>query len=329
MSLQDYKIKKQILNSPTKFKSNLENYILGLIEKNNLPFTSQELGDLLLSACRVNEFGILGKGSNFFFIKTKNVLKWLKTKLIPNTVILNIDDEEIVKLLVFCIEITYQMFLGGSKATVTQKGFRERRRTFEAILVDQFVGKLGEVMFKKYIEKIFPAVKIQIDWEISTDIEKFKNDIPNASKKISIKTSNSLSGIWAEAEEDYDYGIMVKCSIPYAPLLQFFIEVCGFWKLLEFAERKLTDNSLLLYLENIKQRVISYKCGDMKTELKGFICGYFKTSSKTLVEEGKILPYLGKVREKRHLVRIDKLKYKETDWENFLYKVGLLNKSVI
>lgn len=77
------------------------------------------------------------------------------------------------------------MFVGGTRATVTQKGFRERR-SFEAILADQFVGKLGEI--------------IELDWDISTRIEKFKNDITNAKKKVSIKTSPSLAGIWAEAD---------------------------------------------------------------------------------------------------------------------------------
>ena len=112
----------------------------------------------------------------------KNVINWIEEKLIPNTVTVRLDDEDVVRLLVFCIEITYQMFGGGTKATVTQKGFRQRRRTFESILVDQFVGKLGEIFVKKYLEKNFP-VTIELDWEISTQIEKYRNDIVNAKRK--------------------------------------------------------------------------------------------------------------------------------------------------
>jgi hypothetical protein len=100
------------------------------------------------------------------FLNEDRVLSWLKEKILPNTVILKLNDEDIIRLLIFCIEITYQMFSGGTKATVTAKGFRERKRTFEAILVDQFVGKLGEVVIKKFLEKRFP-VKIELDWEIS------------------------------------------------------------------------------------------------------------------------------------------------------------------
>jgi len=86
------------------------------------------------------------------------------------------------------------MFSGGTKATVTAKGFRERKRTFEAILVDQFVGKLGEVVIKKFLEKRFP-VKIELDWEISRQIDRYRNDIINAKKKVSIKSTPNLAGI--------------------------------------------------------------------------------------------------------------------------------------
>ncbi|HIP58052.1 MAG TPA: hypothetical protein EYH00_01940 [Archaeoglobus profundus] len=84
------------------------------------------------------------------------------------------DDEDILRLVIFCLEITYRMFSGESRATVTQKGFRERRRTFKAILVDQFVGKLGEIFVKKFLESNFKNVKIELDWKISTEIEKYR-----------------------------------------------------------------------------------------------------------------------------------------------------------
>jgi len=84
-------------------------------------FDKEEIGDLLLSVCRSNDFNVILKEEN----------KWISEKLIPNTIIVNLDNEDIVKLLVFSLEITYQMFEGGTRATVNQKGFRERRRTFK------------------------------------------------------------------------------------------------------------------------------------------------------------------------------------------------------
>jgi len=146
------------------------------------------------------------------FLDDGQLLRWVQEKLIPNTIVVSLDDEDIVRLLLFCLEITYRMFEGRTRATVTQKGFRERR-SFEGILVDQFVGKLGEIFVKKYLEKNFSG-NIQLDWQISTQIEKYRNDIVNASKNISIKSSSTLAGVWAEADIGYDYGIMVKCLVP-------------------------------------------------------------------------------------------------------------------
>jgi hypothetical protein len=325
-----HSLSKRELNSPSLFKEKKEKYIECLkeiIEKESgIIFEVEELGELLLSVCRSNDFRVIKSEGNKIFLDEDRVLKWLIDKLIPNTEIVSIDDEDLVRLLIFCIEITYQMFSGGTRATVTQKGFRERRRTFESILADQFVGKLGEIMVKKFLEKNFPT-KIELDWDISTQIEKHKNDIINAKKRISIKTSPSLAGIWAEADLGYDYGVTVKCSIPQPPILQFFIEVCGFSKLLDFADAKIpsSDTRFRDYLQEMRNRIKDYKCGEIQTKLKGFICGYFKTSEHTPIQEGRNLPYLGKVRETRYLVRIDKLKYTKKDWEIFLKEVNLIS----
>lgn len=320
---------KSEFNSPSAFKKRERDYVKFLKEiierESGIIFDVEELSELLLSVCRSNDFEIITTQRNRTFLKEDKVLKWVKEKLIPNTVIASIDDEDLIRLLIFCIEITYQMFSGGTRATVTQKGFRERRRTFESILADQFVGKLGEVMIKKFLEKNFPT-KIELDWDISLQIEKYRNDIINAKKKVSIKTSPSLAGIWAEADIGYDYGITVKCSIPQPPILQFFIEVCGFSKLLDFADSKIphSDGRFRNYLKEMRNRIKEYKCGEMQTKLKGFICGYFKTSEYTPIREGENLPYLGRVRESRYLVPINKLKYTKEAWNIFLKETGLL-----
>ncbi len=320
------------LDSPSKFRTKFKDYIHFLqkfiIDKYSIMFDEEEIGDLLLlSTCRVNDFNVIYKQQNKMFLNKDNVMKWIEEKLIPNTVVLRLDDEDIVRLLIFCIEITYQMFGGGTRATITQKGFRERRRTFESILVDQFVGKLGEIFVKKYLEKNFP-VTIELDWEISTKIEKYRNDIINANKKVSIKSSPNLAGVWAEADIGYDYGIMVKCSVPQQPILQFFIEVCGFSRLLDFAENKIPSGDTLFkdYLEELRRRVKEYKCGQIQTVLKGYICGYFKTSEYSTVKEGTKLPYLGIVREERYLVSLDNLKWTQDMWKIFLTEIGLLVK---
>jgi len=324
------RILKGELNSAIKFKEKLLDYIQSqrktIQKKYGISYDEDELTELLLSACRSNDFNVICQQENKMFLDEDKVLDWVENKLLPNTVIVRLDDEDIIRLLIFCIEITYQMFAGGTRATVTAKGFREKRRTFESILADQFVGKLGEIMAKKFLEDKFPNAKVELDWEISRQIEKYRNDIINAKKKVSIKSSPTLTGIWWDANIGYDYGIAVKCSVPQQPILQFFIEVCGFTKLLDFAENKIPNDDDLFkdYLENMRERIKKFKCGEIQTDLKGIICGYFKTSEYKPIKKGTLLTYLGEVREERYLVRIDQLKWKRDSWEEFLQEVGLL-----
>lgn len=324
------RILREELNSPTKFKVKLSKDIQHLRrriqEKHSMEFDGEELGELLLSACRSNDFNVIFQHKNKMFLDEGGVLDWIEKKLLPNTVIVRLDDEDIMRLLIFCIEITYQMFAGGTRATVTAKGFRERRRTFESVLADQFVGKLGEIMAKKFLEVNFPPARIELDWEISRQIERYRNDIINAKRNVSIKSSPTLSGVWAEADTGYDYGITVKCFVPQPTILQFFIEVCGFSRLLDFAEEKIPSSNDLFkdYLGDMRKRIKDYKCGEIQTELKGFICGYFKTSGLLPTKEGISLDYLGAVREERYLVPIQKLKWTKEEWKEFLEEVELL-----
>jgi hypothetical protein len=318
-------IKKEHLLSPSKFKEleGLEDFVFKLKREYNLPFDEESLSMLLLSALRCDDisgsYGILKKERRKRYVDELKVKKWLEENLIPNTVALQMDDPEILKLLFFSIEITYSMFSGGSKATLMQKGFRERKRSFEAIVVDQFIGKLGEVAVKRFLEDRF-NIKIEIDWDISPQRERYINDIKNAKKLISIKTSPSLQGIWAEADKGYDYGIMVKCSVPLHPLLQFFVEVCGFRKLLDFAEEKL--DSKTSYIDNIRDRLFSNsQCGQIKTKFACYVCGYFEVSDKNLRKVGERLEYLRTVEEERHFVTIDELKHTQDDWREFIKSV--------
>ncbi len=71
-------------------------------------------------------------------------------------------------------------------------------------------------------------------------------------------------------------------------------------------------------------RIKDYKCGEIQSKLKGFVCGYFKTSKKKIKKLGEDLDFMGEVREERYLVTINKLKYKKDDWVEFLSKTKLM-----
>lgn len=171
------KLYKADLNSPTKFRNRLKSYVENLkseiLKKYNINFEHEELSELFLAMYRVNDFNVLNKEGNFFILNDYLVWNWINEKLIPSLVIIRLDDPDILKLLIFSLEITYKMFIGGTRATVTQKGFRERRRTFESVLVDQFIGKLGEIFVKNFLEKRFNVI-IKLDWDISPLIKNTK-----------------------------------------------------------------------------------------------------------------------------------------------------------
>jgi len=327
-----HRILKDDLRSPKRFAEKFKSYVSYLreeIHKNfSIAYEEEELGDLLLYACRSNDFEVVQQVENRLIIDEERVWLWISEKLVPNTLVVRLDDEDVMRLLIFSFQMTYEMFAGGTRATVSAKGFRERRRTFESIVVDHFIGKFGEIVIKKFLEDRFKGVKIELDWGISRRIEEYRNDILNANKRISIKTTPALAGVWAEADKNYDYGILVKCSVPQPIILQFFIEVCGFSRLVEFVESKIPPRDTLFqeYLTEIKNRIEGYKCGEIRSNLKGIICGYFKTSPAILVREGTELEYLGKVREERYIINIKELRWREKDWEEFLLDVGLLDK---
>jgi hypothetical protein len=218
------------------------------------------------------------------------------------------------------------MFSGGTKATISSQGLRGSKRAFETILIDQFMGKLGEVFLLKYISRNFKNSKIELDWDISRDISVFRNDITNAKSIVSVKTSPALSGIWAVASKGCEYGIFIKCSFPKAIILQFFIEVCGFTRLLDFANQVIPSNDTLFsnYILGIRERIKKFKCGEIQSNLKGIVCGYFLPSDSNLIKIGEDLTYLGRVNEERHFVRIDKLNSSLKDWKSFLIDNNLL-----
>ncbi len=137
------KYNRRDLNSPFEFVNKHKDYINALIllvkEKWDISFETNEFGELLLSACRSNDFGVIREEKGKLILVDEKLNQWVEEKLIPNMILVGLDDED-MRLLIFSLEITHQMFSGGTKATITQKGFRERRRNFESILVDQFIG---------------------------------------------------------------------------------------------------------------------------------------------------------------------------------------------
>ena len=108
-------IRKKDLESPSEFKEKFKTYINELTEeildRYNIKFSFEELGDLLLSACRANDFDIVSQKGNVLILDESRVEDWIDQKLIPNTIVVQLDDEDVLRLMVFCFEITYRVCL--------------------------------------------------------------------------------------------------------------------------------------------------------------------------------------------------------------------------
>lgn len=293
-----------------------------------VPYLSEELISLLYSAyisedIQSQAIEILKKNNKKYEIKIDSdaVKEWINQRLMQNTIILNFDDEDVIELLMFSIEISFSMLEGKTRATQTQKGFRERGRDLETIMINMFSGHIGEVAVKKFIEKKFPNINVKLDRSISNNIKKYKSDIQNAKKSVSIKTTTNATSIWAECPKDYDYGIFVKTIIPKAVLLRAFAHVCGFKTLIEYSKKKISNQDSINIVNKLEERLLYKDCGDLKTNIKCFICGYFKPDKSTLIEKGMELYMIGKINEDRHFIPIGKLKHSKEDWYNFVKDV--------
>jgi len=231
--------------------------------------------------------------------------------------------------LLFSIEFAFAIFEGRTKATITQKGFRERSRELETIIINTFTGSIGEVGVKSFLERNF-KIKISLDRGISPEIEKYKSDLKNARKPVSIKTTPNLLSIWAECPKDYAYGIFVKAIVPPAILLRAFAHVCGFKSLIEYSKGKVSlsemeKEEIETIISNLETRFLHKKCGNLDTHIKTFICGYFQPTEENLVRTGEKLCYIGEIGEERYFTPISKLKCSKEDWEKFIKDVFFTN----
>ena len=318
----------RILTSQTAIER-LKESLNEVFERGDFPlevkelYTQHELKLLVLSACRAGDFSMCEAFKEGRRIKvrwdTKALKRWIEEKLIPNTVVLTFDDEEVLKLLLFSMEFAFAMFEGKTKATYTQKGFRERSRDIETIVINTFVGSLGEVGLKRFLEGKF-NISVKLDRSISTDIQSYRSDIVNARKLVSVKTTPNLNAVWAECPIGYDYGVFVKAVVPSAVILQAFAHVCGFRRLLDFSKESITtkEEETAKIIESLENRVFAQRCGTLKVSLKTFICGFFKPEHEgVFVKEGDNLPSIGKIREARYFIPISRLRFRREDWKEF------------
>lgn len=312
---------KTDLNNKTKIRNKLEEFLSAFKDISKY-YNEDEVFSLILSAIRVNEENIIEiekiRNKIQYNVDTEKIKYWIDKKLFPNTIQISTDDKELLKLLIFSLAMPYKMLKGETKATMSEKVRRGKGRDFEQIFSDTFVGKIGEVIFKHYAEQNFGR-EIILDWNISREIASFKSDIVNSKKVVSIKSTDTLESIWAEASKNADYGILVKVSLPKDFLMKILAYISSLEKLLNFVKEKIQKDTTAGDTIDLVNFIKETAYGEQMT-IKSFICGFFKTSELTFKHKGDKLPYIGgefEIYEDKHLVKCTELKYTSQDWNEF------------
>jgi len=310
-SKTDLKSKKEIRN---KIEGYIEDYISRFSELSI--YTEEEIIHIVLSAIRSNEGEVISvgvsRGRENYNLDVERVENWLRERVIPNTVQIKTDEVDLLKLIVFSLAMPYKMLKGETRATMTEKTRRTKKRDFEQIFSDTFIGKIGEIAFRKFVKQKFD-MEIALDWDISTAIGTFKSDIIGSKEIVSIKSTDTLEGIWAEAQRPANYGIFVKVAMPKDFFMKILAHISSLRKLLNYVGERLDkDDNISSLLKFVEQAAY-----EEEMNIKAYVCGYFATSEDSLKPKGLELPFLGEVHEDKHLLECSKLKYSTADWKQF------------
>lgn len=308
-------------NSQTKIRKKLEEFI-SVFKDTSKYYNEDEIFSLILSAIRVNELNIIEiekiRNRTQYIVDTEKIKYWTDKRLFPNTVQIGTDDKELLKLLIFSLAMPYKMLKGETRATMSEKVRRVEGRYFEQIFSNVFKEKIGEVIFKHYAKQKFGR-EITLDWGISREIETFKSDIMNSKKVVSIKSTDTLESIWAEAPKNADYGILVKVSLPKDFLMKILAYISSLEKLLDFVKEKIQKDITASDTMDLVNFIKEAAYGEQMA-IKAFTCGFFKTSELTFKHKGDKLPYIGgefEIYEDKHLVKCNELRFSEQDWRDF------------
>ena len=160
-----------------------------------LPYTEEELADTISSGARVGEIQKVKKGASYFLI---DVDKWLKDRLLPNTIELTVNDYK---------RALFRAFKLITTADIAKTDFgSSRQRDFGQMWTDFTRGFLGEIGIEKYFKNKF-NIEIELEESEVGDVEKYlPTDIVRikdngtfraVNTNISIKTSK-LKAMWLD-----------------------------------------------------------------------------------------------------------------------------------
>ena len=270
------------------------------------------------------------KSKEGYIITEKYVNNWFKTRVEPNTIKISHEDEEMYYLMTFALAAARQMHMGGTRMTVTEFSRRGKRRPLLQVVADIFTGKIGEVATQLLARRY--GYEVQPDWDLSHDREQYRSDLTRIGRitdgriyeiydipktwTISVKSSASLTGAWAEAPEGTRVTLFWKVALPEDFLFRLLHYISSWTKLICFLEAKRLQeaspfNKFLEDMKKIEQKLI----------ISCYFAGFYCPSRHTLRRPAQKLPYLGEVREPKHMCPIGRLRWKPPDFQELLDQI--------
>ena len=317
-------IRANSLKRPSALKRTLRPLLADLKAKalDYHPYNEDQLLELLIGALRGEECG--RKSKKDYILAQRDIKDWFEKRVKPGTLEISHENAEMYYLLTFALAAALQMYMGGTRMTATEFSRREKRRPLLQVVADIFTGKIGEVATQLLARRY--GYEVQPDWDLSPERAQYRSDLTrirriddgriyNIPWTISVKSSASLTGAWAEAPVGANVALFWKVALPEDFLFRLLQYISSWTKLVCFLDKRVKKappfNEFLKNMNNIKPELIIPCC----------FVGFYEPSEKTLRKKGQDLPYLGEVRETKHMCPIGRLRWKPQDFQGLLAQI--------
>jgi hypothetical protein len=265
-----------------------------------------------------------------YILTQKCIEHWFKNRVLSSTVLITHKNKEMYYLMLFALAAAQQMWEGSTGMTKTEFSRRGKRRPLLQVVADIFTGKIGEVATQLLARRY--GYGVQPDWDLSRDRQQYRSDLTRIGRitdgriyeiydipktwTISVKSSASLTGAWAEAPEGTRVALFWKVALPEDFLFRLLHYISSWTKLICFLEAKRLQeaspfNRCLEYIKKIERKLI----------IPCYFVGFYRPSKHTRIQEPTNLRYLGEVREPKHMCPIGRLRWKRRDFRDLLERI--------
>ncbi len=288
------------------------------------PYDEDQFLQLLIGALRGEECGQRSEGNDIIILTRDDINCWFQERVRQNTILISHEHEETYHLTIFALTAACQMWTGGTQMTVTEFSRRGKRRPLLQIVADIFTGKIGEVATRRLARNL--GYEVQPDWDLSPERERYRSDLTRIGRVgegrlyeapgvISVKSTASLTGAWAEAPTGAHIALFWKIALPEDFLLRLLQYISSWTKLIKFLNERVGQADPF---KNFLQSLSQIESG---LSIPCYFEGFYRPSQDTLRSAGEELPFLGKVREGKHMCRTGQLQWSQAEFRQLMEQI--------